>query len=150
MKTFARLALALTVILALAGPAAAAVDPKKTADIKKLLVLTGSGNLGKQVATALIGQFKTQFPNAPAGFWESFADEIKADELIALLVPVYERNISHEDIKAIIKFYESPAGKRFAAKQPQITQESMAVGQKWGQELGARVMQKLNEANSKK
>lgn len=151
MKLFARTVLAALLVAAMASPALAEKtgDPKKQADIRKLLNLTGAGSLGKQVATQLIDSFRKSFPNAPAAFWDDFAKEIKPEELIDLVVPVYDRNLSHDDIKAIIKFYESPAGKRFAAKLPDITQESMAAGQQWGQKLGAKVMQRLQEQQKK-
>ncbi len=51
------------------------------------------------------------------------------DELINLMVPVYQKSISIADLKEINKFYQTPVGKRISAAQPKILNESMQVGQ---------------------
>jgi uncharacterized protein len=62
---------------------------------------------------------------------------------VDLIVPVYDRNLTHDDIKELIRFYETPTGRKFVSVLPKITQESMAVGEKWGRDLAMRVMTKL-------
>lgn len=69
--------------------------------------------------------------------------EVRTEELVDLIVPVYDRNLSQDDFKELIRFYESQAGKKFVAGLPKITQESMVVGEKWGRQLAERVMKKL-------
>lgn len=69
--------------------------------------------------------------------------EVRTEELVDLIVPVYDRNLSQDDVKELIRFYESQAGKKFVAGLPKITQESMVVGEKWGRQLAERVMKKL-------
>lgn len=54
------------------------------------------------------------------------------DKLVELMAPVYQKNISMEDLKEINKFYQTPAGKRIAEAQPKIAVESTQVGQQWG------------------
>jgi hypothetical protein len=150
--TLRPLALALAVaafappLAASAAPPAPSAENAKTRDIRRLLVLTGSGNLGKQVATQLIASFQKAIPDVPASFWEEFAKEIDANELVELIVPIYDRHFSHDEVKAIIAFYESPAGRKLVSKLPEITQDSMGVGQAWGQKLGARVQARLRAA----
>lgn len=117
----------------------------KKADIKKLLQLTKSGELGIQAMTQMIGTFKTTMPSVPTKFWEDFMKEIKADDLVNLIVPIYDKHFNHDDIKGLITFYETPMGQKFIQTQPAIAQESMEAGQKWGQELGMKVAQKLKE-----
>ena len=69
--------------------------------------------------------------------------EVHTDELIDLIVPVYDRNLTHDDVKELIRFYQSPTGRKFVSVLPKITQESMVVGEKWGRELAMKVMAKL-------
>ncbi len=140
-RTIARIALSLALLCAFA-PAAHA---DKKDDIRRLLRLTGSGDLGKQVATQLLGTFKAQNPKVPQKFWDDFAKEIKAEDLIEMVVPIYDKHLSQEDIKAVIAFYETPTGKRFVKALPQLTQESMAAGQKWGMALAQKVVDKLQK-----
>lgn len=116
---------------------------EKEKDIRKLLDITGSGKLGVQVMEGMIGNFKMSNPNVPADFWDEFKKEANPQSLVDLIVPIYDKHFSHEDIKGLITFYEGPLGQKITQTMPQITQESMAVGQKWGMELGMKIQAKL-------
>lgn len=146
------LAVALFASVVLASPAAADSAPSKDAlrdhaelrsDIRRLLVLTGAGELGEQMMANMIAQFRTTMPSVPSAFWDEFQGEVDADEIVELVVPIYARHFTHEDVQALIAFYESPIGRKFVEAQPQILQESMAVGERWGQQLAQRVMERL-------
>jgi hypothetical protein len=120
-----------------------APETQKQKDIRKLLRITGSGELGTQVMAQMIGNMKKAMPQVPEKFWGDFMKEVHTDELVDLIVPVYDRNLSQGDITELIRFYESPTGKKFVSVLPKITQESMGVGEKWGRELAMKVMAKL-------
>lgn len=122
-----------------------AQESEKEKDIRRLLEVSGSGNLGIQVMQNMIGNFQQSFPEVPATFWEEFMKEVTPGKLTDLVVPVYDKYFSHEDIKAFITFYETPAGKRLVEKLPMVMQESMQVGEVWGRELGEKVMSKMLE-----
>lgn len=66
-------------------------------------------------------------------------------ELVNMLTPVYKKHLTEADLHEIIKFYDSPTGKKFAGKTPVIMQESMQVGQQWGQKIGQDFLLKLKE-----
>lgn len=127
------------------GSAVRAEETLKQKDIRKLLKITGSGELGTQVMGQMIGNMKKAMPQVPDKFWADFMKEVHTDELIDLIVPVYDRNLTHDDVKELIRFYESPTGKKFVSVLPKITQESMVVGEKWGRDLAMKVMTKLNQ-----
>jgi len=136
-----------------AGNSAASTQPSetpeeiatKTRDIHRLLELSGSGKLGVQIAVQMIDQFRKSIPNVPQDFWDQFKQEIKPEELTELVVPVYERHFSDADVRELIKFYESPVGRKLVSTLPQITQEAMAAGQQWGQNLARKVQQRLKD-----
>lgn len=121
----------------------------KQKDIKKLMDLTGSGDLGVQVVKQMVASFKVEMPNVPQKFWDDFMKEVKGEDLVNLVIPIYDKHFSHEDIKGLIAFYESPVGKKFVSKLPAITQESMTVGQLWGQKIGEKAAKKLEEKGYK-
>ncbi len=123
-------------------------ETQKQKDIRKLLKITGSGELGTQVMSQMIGNMKKAMPQVPDKFWADFMKEVHTDELVDLIVPVYDRNLSQQDVTELIKFYESPTGKKFVSVLPKITQESMGVGEKWGRELAMKVMTKLQAQQS--
>lgn len=133
------------ILLLLSVSIFAASDKDKTDDIRKLLVLTGSGDVGIQVLDQMMGSFKQMLPDIPEKFWTDVKKSVSADELINLVVPIYDKHFTHEDIKALIDFYNTPVGKKFTKALPQVTQESMTVGQEWGRQLGERIGNKLKE-----
>ena len=110
---------------------------------KKLLMVTGSGEVGVQMVGMMIEEYKKNLPDVPEEFWKKLNSEVKADEIVDLVVPIYVKHYSVEDMTKLIEFFNSPLGKKYISKIPMITQESYAVGQEWGQKLGERVVKKL-------
>jgi uncharacterized protein len=84
-------------------------------------------------------------PNVPPTFWDEFQKEIDPNKLTEMCIPPYEKHLSHDDVKELIKFYESPVGQKLVKVQPQIMQECMQIGQKWGEEIGQKVVAKMKE-----
>lgn len=127
----------------------AAENAAKREDIKKLLELTGAAKLGVQVMEQLIPNYKKALPQVPVKFWDEFLADANPDEMINLIIPIYDKHVSHADIKELITFYESPVGKRFIKIQPVLLRESMVVGREWGTQLAQKIMQRLKEKGYK-
>ena len=119
-------------------------------DIRQLLELSGTSKLAVQMVATILPSLKQMAPDTPAGFWDEFAKGVDPQELIEMIVPIYKRHLSHDDIRAAIVFYESPAGRDLVANQPAILQDSMAAGQQWGLRLGQQAMAKAKQANQAK
>lgn len=122
-------------------------DSSKIKDIKHLIVISGSADNAKMGVEAMITSMKSQ-PNQnglPEGFWDEFLKEIDYNELVSIFIPVYEKNYTHPEIIELIKFYESPTGKKMVEKTPSIMTESMILGREWGQKLGAKVYEKMKK-----
>ncbi len=117
-------------------------DPART---RKLLELSGAGEMGKMVSDQLIGQLSQTMPDVPQEFWDEFRKEVKPETLTELIIPVYERHFTPPDIDQLIAFYESPIGRKLVEKQPALVQDAMQVGQRWGQDLGMQVARRLQE-----
>ncbi|MCI5072522.1 DUF2059 domain-containing protein [bacterium] len=60
-----------------------------------------------------------------------------------MLVPVYAKHFTDKDIDGLIKFYKTPLGKKLLEKQPLIMQDSLIVGQQWGQEINTLLEKEL-------
>lgn len=67
--------------------------------------------------------------------------KINRSHLLDLLVPIYARTFSDEEIKGLIRFYETPLGRRYSGALPTMTEQAQAVGG----EMGAKM---ANEAIS--
>ena len=113
--------------------------------IRALMNSTGMGQLGVQMIGQMIPELKKMAPDAPEKFWQDFMAEVNPDELVDLIIPVYRKHLTEEDIIALNEFYQSDVGKKLIARQPAIMQESMLAGQQWGQVLAQRVLQKYEE-----
>jgi len=131
--------------LAQATDSEKALAEAKRADIRKMMELTGSAQLGIQVFNQLLGDFKSSFPQVPPKFWEEFSKEVSAEELQERLIPVYEKNFTQEDIRGLIQFYQSPLGEKLVKTMPQVLHEAMEIGGQWGRELGERLRKKLRQ-----
>lgn len=117
----------------------------KETDVKKLFSLMGADKLGSQIMKQMIMQMKRGMPDVPEEYWGSLEKKVNMDELIDLLVPVYQKYLTQEDITGLIEFYNSPLGKRFISAQPSITKDSMQIGQQWGMKIAQQVQDDLKK-----
>jgi hypothetical protein len=61
------------------------------------------------------------------------------------MASIYARNFSVEEMRQITAFYRSPAGQVFLDRFPAVAQQSLAVGQKFGQSLVKEMQRTLTE-----
>ncbi|WP_372755602.1 DUF2059 domain-containing protein [Labilibaculum sp.] len=111
-------------------------------DVLYLFQINGSEASYQQSMQAILTHFKNQESNVPQEYWNRTSEEFmhtSIQDLVKMLIPIYARNLSHEDILAMIEFYETDAGKRIAQKIPKISSESMQVGMNWGQAIAAKI-----------
>jgi len=123
-------------------------DEMITKDIKHLFDINGSRATFLASIPQIIGSFKNLRSDIPEKIWTELEKEMSGEaleELVNLLVPIYKKHFTHEEIKQMVQFFESPAGKKFAEKSPVITQESMMIGQQWGMKIGEKIGKKLEE-----
>jgi hypothetical protein len=117
----------------------------KERDIFKLLEALNTKELATQVFDMLIPQMAKLVPNVPQNVWDMFKEKLDVDDFVKLYVAIYDRHFSHEEILALIRFYESPLGRRLVEETPGITRDSMSAGQEWGMRLGQKIMLELKK-----
>ncbi|MBV1915783.1 MAG: DUF2059 domain-containing protein [Pseudomonadales bacterium] len=117
-------------------------EPATQSSVKQLMQKVGAGDMSVQMMNQMIPALKQMIPDAPEKFWTDFVSELDAGEMEDLIIPVYQKYLTEEDVVAINSFYDSPAGMKLISVQPKIMQESMIIGQQWGQEIAARVIAK--------
>ena len=59
--------------------------------------------------------------------------------LIEMLVPVYKKHFTEQDLKDAIELFKTPIGKKISEKSPIIAQESMQASMQWGMELSTKL-----------
>jgi|WetSurMetagenome_2_1015567.scaffolds.fasta_scaffold141113_1 uncharacterized protein len=131
------------------APPESAPSPEKLQDIKKLMELTGSKKLGDQVLDQMFVQLKQQLPKVPEKFWLELRQSFNIDEMLSQMAKVQANYFTHDEIKELIQFYESPAGRKLTAVMPKMTEESVIAGQKWVLKAGQSIEKKLEEAGYK-
>ncbi len=119
----------------------------KRADIKRLMEVTDVSNLGRQIMNRLVLTMRKGRSEVP---WDNFMAEFDINEFIEMIIPIYDKHFTHEEIKQLIAFYESPIGKKMIKVQPQLMMDSMTAGEEWGKKLIKRVKEKLHEERYEK
>lgn len=131
--------------LLLAAGMAAAAEPTD-ADIEKLLQVSRAQSMLTAVVPQMEVMQRQQFDQLMAGKELTPEQRAEADRLLAktneimrkalsweemrpLYVDVYKKTFTREDVRAITKFYESPAGRSLLDKTPALMQNLMGAMQ---------------------
>ncbi|MZH05320.1 MAG: DUF2059 domain-containing protein [Nitrospinae bacterium] len=160
----------LVLFFLLAGVAPAFSESEKEKDIKKLLEVSGilrqlsymQDTFMNSVSIMISGTF----PKVPDEFWKEFnqlVGEKEMNELIARVIPVYDKHMSHETVKKLVEMFETPFWEEWKKKMPEISREAGVVGSQWGREISQSAefnqkveglikkyeLEKLNQKNKK-
>ena len=129
-------------IVGLASGVAADPSDAKTRDIRKLLEASGIYNQLNLMKDNLLNQysmgFSRAYPKMPDAFWQEYYQLIgqqDIDTLVDKIVPVYDKNMSHEVVRKLIEMFETPFWEEWKVKMPAISREAGQIGSVWGQEL---------------
>ena len=117
----------------------AAQDAAFKADVMKVIKSSGATaqmDVAKKQIMAMVPEAKH------AEFSKDFDASMPA--LYDKLAAIYMKEYTHAEVKEMIKFYESPVGKKIAEKAGILFEQSMLAGQEWGaglQELMMKYME---------
>lgn len=114
-------------------------EAAKVADIRRLLDLTGTREMVNGMKGSMKEQFRRTAPGMPDEMLNEMMAELKADDLVESMIPVYSKHFTGEDIKQLIAFYQSRFGKKVLREMPEIIAESNEVGTRWGEGVVQRV-----------
>lgn len=86
-------------------------------------------------------------PQIPAEFWTRFERAIteRAPELLDSIAVLYAGRLTQAELDTLLRFYQSPVGKRLRELQPTLITESSAVGQRWGMRIGSEIGASLQQ-----
>lgn len=134
---------------------ASAINPAKEGDIRRLLELTGAKKnaleFGQQLGEYLKSMLQKSLPtgehNQQIGdtLVSKLMARLSSDDMIVRLIPVYDKAFSEEELKGIVRFYESAIGQRLLEATPQVMEEANNVSEKWVQELIPQIMEQMTE-----
>lgn len=134
------------------------LNSDKKVAIKELLDVTGALQLGEIFSNAFIQQMtqvlKSSKPDVDPKAFDIIEEEVKAliheelvvkESLLPYMYPIYHKYLTLEETKGLIKFYNTPLGKKAISVMPKMTQEGIKAGQIWGQTMGKKIQQRLSE-----
>ncbi|MBQ0117173.1 MAG: DUF2059 domain-containing protein, partial [Flavobacterium sp.] len=108
------------------------VFKKDVLSVIKISGGTSQMDLAKEQILSMIAKDKQQ----------EFLKEFDATlpSLYDKIAEVYMSNYTHDEIKQMLKFYETPIGKKISSSNAKISKESMAVSQEWAGGLQGLMM----------
>ena len=125
--------------------AQARASTEKLQNIRKLIVLIGGLDMQKRSIQDELASLREKAPEPWSEHEESVTKEgheKELQELVDRLVPVYDKYLTDEEVAKMLKFYESPTGKRVAQAMPQIREESRRITSEWRQSFANKAMDK--------
>jgi hypothetical protein len=142
----------LVVGAAMAGPTtqAQAPDRARLEAAKEMMEVSGASKQFDEAVPLMFDQLANSFAQVAPGKGKEIRevfDQItprfmqRKHELIDQIAALYAAEMSLADLNAVIAFYKSPIGLRFAGMQPKIMRESMVLGQRWGERLGMELQE---------
>jgi len=90
-----------------------------------------------------------QFKEMMDGVMDDTFGSMPIEQMIDVMVPVYQHHFTSSDIDAILAFYSSPTGQKFLTELPQIVQESMQAMGPIQQQMMQDLIQKTNQRMQK-
>jgi uncharacterized protein len=69
--------------------------------------------------------------------------EARLNEMIDQVAALYARTFTAEELREVVAFYRGPTGQKFVQRLPLITQESMVIGQRFGQSIGTEIRDRM-------
>ena len=99
--------------------------------------------------------FRSLAPNRSREIDEAMAEVVKRftarkSELIDEIAGIYADKLSVDDLREITKFYQTGAGRRMVEALPEVTRRAAAVGQDWGQRIGAEIANEMRRELKKR
>jgi len=116
--------------------------------MKKYIIVTNSQKTVELMIPQILKPFEEKCVNVPQQFWNTLMEEIKNDfvnNMAEMLTPIYKKYLTQKDLADIVAFYESSAGKKLSSVAPNLTTESVKVGQEWGKSLLPKIEARMKE-----
>ncbi len=163
IRSLNRLALIAALALgwaAMAGMARAQTpSPGALAAAKELVALKGGAAMFDPLIPGVIESAKAQFlPTNPnlSGPLTEVANQLhkeyasKRAEILDLVAKIYAQHFTEAELKDIVAFYKTPAGKKMLTQEPAAIKESLDAAQKWANEFSDTVLQRFRAEMQKK
>jgi hypothetical protein len=142
-------------LLSFFTPVSYSADSTRSADVITLLELTGSYKLAmqtmSQVLNAVHDNFNRRNPDKKISdeMWSQLVNdsigELDKESYYKMMVPIYEKYLSAEDVREITAFYKTPVGRKFISIMPDIMKDAGVAAQEWSKKAMQRIIPKIEQ-----
>ena len=115
------------------------IEPQKAQLIRQVLDRSKEAEQAQERILHAIDGMKLIMPRVGEKFWDKYRQLINLDELRERLVYVYDKYYTTEELSELLKFYDSPLGKKVSDNAVPISRESVDIAQ----DLSKRAMQSV-------
>ena len=137
-----------TLILPASAQKTNATDEYKET-LKKIMVLSGASATTDDFLQRLSSIMKLNAPKKDEAYWNEFSKNWKEkveNKVFEMYMPVYEKHLTLEELKAVAAFYESPVGKKYKEASLVVMRETTPLlVQQLHTEMSKEVMPEKSE-----
>lgn len=76
--------------------------------------------------------------------------QLQKNRMVEIAAKLYAQRLSEAEMKEVVAFFRSPAGKRYVETQPQILDEMVGAMQDWTQEVSEYIMVRVRAEMGKR
>jgi uncharacterized protein len=116
------------------------IDPAKEADLRSLLEFVGAKDQVQDAASHPTAQYRERLlssvPNVPNdstrqafinAAMERYQKKFDQQRAMQQIAGIYDKHYTDDEVRALLQFFASPLGQKFAAETPKIAKEILAV-----------------------
>jgi uncharacterized protein len=152
---------AVAVALIVCGSAAHSQQPSAAsiAVAKQLIATSGATTVFNPLIAGVVEQAKLLYLQQNPGLAKDLneiATQMRTDlqprfaELTDQVAKIYASNFTEQELKDILAFYQTPAGKKLLAQQGKVIETSMSFAQDWANKLSDEVISKMRDELKKR
>jgi uncharacterized protein len=156
----ARAVVAALVLVCWAGASPAQqASPSAVALAKEIIVMKGGGSLWEPIVPGVVEQAKNTFLQMNPMLSRDLTDVATAlrnelsprlTELMDEVARIYAARFTEQELKEVVAFYKTPAGRKVIVEEPRVLDASMTHAQNWANKLSEEVIGKFRTEMKKK
>ncbi|MGH6851720.1 MAG: DUF2059 domain-containing protein [Methylocella sp.] len=141
------------------GPAPATPSPSHLAAARALVVACGMSRSFSIIIPQFMDQIGSSLTQTRPELRHDLNDVLtglkpefdkQVDEMIDIAAQIYVKQLSEQNLKAAVAFFESPAGKKYVETQPAFLSEVVTAMQGWQGKISTDMMTRVREEMKKK
>ena len=123
-------------------------DAEYVKTLNMLFSVSGNTELYNMTIKQILGILREQHPDISEEKWNAIEKEFSEaalNEVAVMLAPVYKKYLTIDDLKEIIKFYNTPVGRKYSKNLLPLTQDAILVGTEWGRKIGQKISERIDD-----